>query len=365
MIGRGFFMLEIEGNALAYNKIVGRPTTDAQTVVPDQVVKEVIQTATQSSALLSKARPVPMSSKTYHQPVLASLPEADFVGGTELEDTAGSGAAEPGFDGRDANPADGLKSTSNMGWKPLSMTAEEIAVIVPIPDALVDDSAIPLWESAQPLMAEAVAKRLDEAGIFGVRVPKSWDLKGGLIGAANAYQVDASKFSDYGAAIADAGEQLGAHGVPVTGFISRPGLGWAMAKERDAVGNPIYAPATATTPATIYGLPTGETLTGSWNPARSQILAGDWSKVFVGIRQDVTFQLFREGVITDETGKVVLNLMTQDAKALRCVFRVGVTVAKPIDRAGRETLPLANIFGKPTPITLPEPSPAPTTKKAA
>ncbi|MBP0095036.1 hypothetical protein, partial [Prescottella equi] len=62
------------------------------------------------------------------------------------------------------------------------------------------------------------------------------------------------------------------------------------------------------------------------------MIAADWSKVIVGIRQDVTFDLFSEGVISDASGKVILNLMQQDSKALRVVFRVGFQVANPLTR---------------------------------
>lgn len=58
-----------------------------------------------------------MSSKTYKMPVLDMLPLAYFVNG----DT-------------------GQKQTTKMMWDKKFITAEEIAVIVPIPEAVLDDS---------------------------------------------------------------------------------------------------------------------------------------------------------------------------------------------------------------------------------
>ena len=49
----------------------------------------------------------------------------------------------------------------------------------------------------------------------------------------------------------------------------------------------------------------------------------------VGIRQDFSWKLFTEGVISDETGKVILNLMQQDSMAIRCVMRVGYQISNP------------------------------------
>ncbi|QIS21262.1 phage major capsid protein [Nocardia terpenica] len=313
---------------MAFDKIISRPGTgngslpsDRFAIVPEQVVTEVVQLATQSSAIMQRAKQIRMSSKTYTQPVLASLPEAQFINGEPTEPLAATGQDKRG-----------LKPTTSIKWEPLTMTAEEIAVIVPIPDALVDDASVPLWEQVRPLIAEAVAKKLDEAGIFGIGAPASWDKT--LLSANVADTVDASQFTDYAAAVAEAGRRLGVQGLGMTGFISEPGLQWKLATARDNVGQPLYVPPTQNGPGMLYGLPLNETGNGAWlNGATDQrIIAADWSKVYLGVRQDVTFKLFSEGVISDEQGNVLLNLMQNDAKALRCVFRVGFTVAQPISR---------------------------------
>jgi hypothetical protein len=51
--------------------------------------------------------------------------------------------------------------------------------------------------------------------------------------------------------------------------------------------------------------------------------------VIAGIRKDVTLEPFREGVITDATGKVIQNLMQQDLTAVRATFRAGYYLATP------------------------------------
>jgi hypothetical protein len=76
---------------------------------------------------------------------------------------------------------------------------------------------------------------------------------------------------------------------------------------------------------------------GAWDDDEAELLAADWKKFVVGIRQDVTYDLFSEGVISDADGKVILNLMQQDTKALRVVFRVGFQVAIPVTRIGPST----------------------------
>jgi hypothetical protein len=60
------------------------------------------------------------------------------------------------------------------------------------------------------------------------------------------------------------------------------------------------------------------------------MLAGDFSKAIIGIRQDISFKMFTEGVISDDTGAVVLNLMQQDAVAMRMVMRLAYATVNPV-----------------------------------
>ena len=77
---------------------------------------------TQSAVLSRGRRLANMSSRTYRMPVLDMLPLAYFVNG----DT-------------------GQKKTTKMAWDKKLITAEEIAVIVPIPEAVLDDSNYDIW----------------------------------------------------------------------------------------------------------------------------------------------------------------------------------------------------------------------------
>lgn len=298
-----------------FGEIQGRGDLYQPTMLPDQLVKEVIQTLPQASVVMARAKRARMSRKTLKQPVLASLPDAYWVNG----DT-------------------GLKQTTKMAWSGVSMTAEEMAVIVPIPDNLVADSDIDLWGEIKPLIVEAIGKKVDEATIFGIDKPASWPnaIIAGAIAAGNSVELGTG--ADIGVDLATLGERLALDGFAMNGFISRPGLHWSLVGLRNAQGGSIYTPALTTglngappTPG-LYGYPLNEITTGVWDPDEAVMLGADWSKIIIGVRQDITMQMFSEGVISDETGKVVLNLMQQDSKALRVVFRVGYQVANPITR---------------------------------
>jgi len=292
-----------------YANILGRADATAA-LVPDQVINEIIQEAPKSSVILDRAKTVRMSSQKAKQPVLATLPEAYWVDG----DT-------------------GLKQTTKNTWTGLTITAEELAVIVPIPDAVVDDANVPLWDQIKPLLAEAIGLKVDRAALFGEDSPTSWPT--GMIPGAIAAGNTITESDDLGVDVAAMGQQLAEQGFGITGFASKPGLQWQLVGLRSATGTPIYTPSlSAGTPAGLYGYPLNEVMNGAWDADEAVMLGADWSKFVVGIRQDITYDLFSEGVISDADGKVILNLMQQDTKALRVVFRVGFQVAKPITRVG-------------------------------
>ena len=102
-----------------YNKIIN--DTAAGALIPPEHSAEIIKEAPKSSAMLTLARKVPMSTKQKTQPVLSTLPEAYWVNGTT-----------------------GMKQTTDVGWSNMTITAEEIATLVVIPDAVIDDSDVPL-----------------------------------------------------------------------------------------------------------------------------------------------------------------------------------------------------------------------------
>ena len=54
------------------------------------------------------------------------------------------------------------------------------------------------------------------------------------------------------------------------------------------------------------------------------------SAAILAVRQDISYKILTEAVISDATGKVILNLAQQDAVAMRAVMRVAFAVANPI-----------------------------------
>lgn len=276
-------------------------------LVPTPVSAEIIQQLPQSSAVLTRARRVTMSSKTSRQPVLSVLPTAYFVSG----DT-------------------GLKQTGTQDWENLELVAEELAVIVPVPEAYLSDSQVPIWSEVQPRIAEAFGLAIDAACLFGTNLPATWsdDLLTTIIAGDN--EVTEGDNDDLAADVAEVAKLIAEDGFTVNGFISSPGLRWRLIGMRTADGIPIYAPPAGDQPGTLFGYPLNEVLNGGWDSTEATLFAGDWSKAIVGLRQDMNFKVFDQGVITDAQGAVVLNLMQQDAVAIRATMRLAWAVANPI-----------------------------------
>lgn len=287
-----------------YDSIINRDSSD-DPLVPEQISNEIIQEMPKSSAMMALATRVPLTSKTGRQPVLSALPAAYWVDG----DT-------------------GMKQTTSADWKNLTITAEELAAIVVIPDAYFDDASVPLWESIRPLLASAIGKKVDEAAMFGTDAPASWpdSIVEGAISAGN--EVVDGTGSDLGVDVASLGETMALQGFSINGFATAPGLNWRLRGVRDDQGAPLFVGDSAN--PSFYGYPHQEVTNGSWQADEATIVAADWSKVVVGVRQDITFKIFDTGVISDDEGAVVVNLMQQDAKAMRVVFRVGFQVANPV-----------------------------------
>ena len=107
--------------------------TGAESLIPVQESNEIIQGIITQSAVLQRGRKLPnMTSKQYKMPVLDMLPIAYFVNGDS-----------------------GQKKTTKMARDKKFIIAEEIAVIVPIPEAVLDDSEYDIWAETKPRIIEA------------------------------------------------------------------------------------------------------------------------------------------------------------------------------------------------------------------
>lgn len=291
---------------MPYNSLVSR--TDAASLVPEEVSSAMLANLSAQSAVLALATQIPVARNQTRFPVLTALPTAYFVSG----DT-------------------GLKQTTEAAWDNKFLYVEEIATIVPIPEAVLDDAGFDVWGSIRPLMEAAISRTLDAAVVFGTNAPATWVTEGNLVAGA----VAAGNVVARGASTAAQG---GLHGdlsdlvgtLEADGYIPNGAIGNVTVKSRlrsvrGTDGQTLALPADI--PSINYAL------AGLWptGVSAAEAVVGDFSKLVVGVRQDMTYKLITEGVITDAAGLIIYNLPQQDMVALRLVFRAGYAVSNPIN----------------------------------
>lgn len=291
----------------AVNDVIESDASD-DPLIPTPVAAEVIKELPKSSVVMAMARKRPMSTKSLRQPVLSILPEAYFVDGDQ-----------------------GLKQTTAQDWGNLTLVAEEIAVIVVIPDNYLDDAQIPIWDEVRPEIVAAFGRKIDLATLFGIDKPVTWGEAIVPHAEAAGNVVTEGDYDDLAADVANLARIMAQKGASTNGFATEPGFNWRLVGLRSADGVPIYSPLTDSAPARLYGRQVQEIDNGGWDPTQATLVAGNWSKAIVGTRTDMRFRLFTEGVISDSDGKVIVNLMQQDSVALRAVMRLGWQLANPVN----------------------------------
>lgn len=298
---------------MPFNDVATRAGTNA--LIPEEVMREIIQNVETKSVVMNYARRLPnMSRKQSRLPVLASLPQAYFVTG----DT-------------------GRKQTTTVSWDNVFVNAEELAVLVPVPNAILDDADYDIWAEVQPLVETAIGVAFDKAVLYGINAPAAWP----------ECIVEAAEAAGHEIALGQIGnlyqDLLGINGVldrverdgyNVTGHLASPGM---KARFRGLVDNdnrPIFHSTLNAMGKAEYMLD-GEPLqfptNGALDASRSFLISGDWSQLVFSIRQDLTAEVFTSGVISDDAGAVVFNAMQQDSAILRVVTRLGWALPNPIN----------------------------------
>jgi hypothetical protein len=290
-----------------YNNIID--AADAGSLIPAEQANDVVKAAVETSAALSLCRTVRMSSKTFHQPVLSAAPIGYWV-------------------------SDGLKQTSEAAWADAELTAEEVATIIPCKDEVIADSGFPIWDELREPIGAEFGRVLDNAVLGGINKPVTWPsalIPGRRGGGQRRHRRlrcrGRRNHADLGELL-DVVEADGFDASAYAAYAASRRLRGLMRKARSTTGESLGEGSTTS----VWDLPIQYATAGSFpaGPPAALALAGDYSMAVVGVRQDVTFELFREGVITDAAGAIQHNLLQEDKSAMRVVFRVGFATAVPV-----------------------------------
>ncbi len=294
--------------------------TNADALIPLEVANEIIQNIPGSSAALRLFKQLPnMSAKQQTLPIASTLPNAYFLNG----DTA-------------------LKKTSHAEWDKLTLTAEEIAVIIPIPEAVLDDAAYDIWAALKPQIVEAFGVAIDSAVFFGTNKPSTYP--DSIVDAA----ISAGNYITLGTGDDVADDIIGENGLMakveesgfrVTGFFADGTMEAKFRNLRDNNNQLLYMPSlTSEVPNTLVGRALiYDEVGGIFDTSKALMIAGDFSKAVYSIRQDLTYKVLDQAIIQNTDGTIAYNLAQQDMVALRCVMRLGVQVANPVNRRGDST----------------------------
>ena len=303
------------------------PRSGAEALMPEELSRDIIQSVPQQSAVMTLANKAPNMSRAQRRiPVLSVLPTAYFL--------------NPGPTARtDASDITRKRTTRQM-WENKYLDAEELAVIVAVPETVLADSDYDMWGEIRPKLLEAFGLAFEQAVFYGTNAPAAWpdDIVAAATAAGNVVilgtgddiyddilgedgviskvEEDGFMVNGHAAALTMRGKLRGLrddNGQPIFKALYKEGVQGATRYELD--GEPVYFPRN-----------------GSMVASLSELISGDWTQLIYAIRQDVTWKVLTEAVIQDEAGNILYNLAQQDMVGLRAVMRLAWQVPNPINR---------------------------------
>lgn len=300
-------------------------------ILPIETARQVISEMAEQSVALGLSRRLRLSTRQQRIPVTTQLAQAYWVGGSD---------------------STAHKQTDRNDWKGVYLTAEELAVLVPIPNAFLDDSGFPVWEETRPSVVEAMGTALDAAVLFGVNKPSTFPGPIYQTAHLSGNTTLSGLGVDLAQSIAFAARDLRREeGYRTTAFANQPGFQWELVGLRSTDGHPIYQQNLSGPISTgLYGFPLMEAGNGAWDSDEAVLILGDWSKSIVGVREDITFTRHTDGIITDAGGAVQFNAMQQDSTIFRAVFRVGWATANPQTRINQAASGVVTSGSQPYPF---------------
>ena len=288
---------------------------DAEAIIREQEVSTIFHDAPKQSVFMSLARKLPnMTSNQTRIRVLDFLPTAYWVNG----DT-------------------GMKQTSKQAWDNVYINAAELAVIIPIPEAVLDDAEFDIFGEITPRVNEAIGQKVDSAIIFGVNRPAEWQNDIVTLARQAGNNVAPSGSPDYYNLILGEGgviSKVEEDGYMSTGALASMGMRAKLRGIKATDGTPIFkSDMQGSTNYALDGAPMYFPQNGAFDNTIAQLIIGDFKQAVYAIRQDITVKILDQGVIQDPaTKEIAYNLAQQDMVALRVVFRMGWALPNPATR---------------------------------
>ena len=310
------------------------PVIDSS-LIPVSIAQEIIQKASEQSVVLQLGRRQPMPTAQVNVPFLKTLPASGWVNGIG-----------------------GAKPQTTVEWSSSTITTEEVAAVVAVPQASIDDAGIPIWANVQQAIVDSISYSIDAAVLFGTGAPPSFPV-GGIYGVGIAaphlkvVHTATTDPPDLAQAASAAEGDVEDWGILSTGYAADVSMKSQLRGLRDVNGQPIFVPNLgADTYNSLYGDPVYFSGTAAFDSTKCSIIAGAWDLLIVGVRQDITVDTSTEGVITDASGVVLVNAFQHDQVLMRVFMRLGYVVGQPVSRyTGQPVFPFGFAKGAPRPTS--------------
>ncbi|ALX66832.1 phage major capsid protein [Microbacterium sp. XT11] len=292
---------------------------DVATLIQEEYSNVFLDAAgdSEGSAAIRAFGTVPLGTKITNAPVLTTLPEAQWVS-------------------ESATDAAGVKPTSKAVWGNKKFVVEELAVIIPIHEDVLEDMTEDGLTNLSVLGGHAIGKKLDEAILFGVDKPTTWtdpDLLASATADGNVFQVSTTPGEDdLAGSIFQAAGAVADSGANPTSILSAPRLRFRLANLRASDGTAILSRtlgADGSFSDDIAGLSAEFVDNGAWDNALATAIVADRARVKIGQRSDIQVKFLDQATVGG------INLAERDMVALRFKARYAYALGNTITGTGK------------------------------
>jgi len=193
----------------------------------------------------------------------------------------------------------GAKTVSNETYKQVTLTAYELAVVVTITDILLEDANIEMDAHIRGEIEDAVVAALEQSYLgYYDGTPFAQTISGDCPAAHTiAFGTGDDLLVDISNALGCIEEDGFQDNI---GFAAHPTLKARLRNLRDDNGLPVFQPANAKEPATLFGYPIrfSRNMLTQDSPAGRELIVGDWNHGFEGIRGGIRYDITDKATVT-------------------------------------------------------------------
>ena len=273
-------------------------------LLPEAVATSVLSAVEEASAVLALATRRTMPAGVEYLPLQANAPKATWIE---------TGARKP---------------YQEVVWSAEKLVAREVALTTYVEDVYIDDTSFNIEAETERALGAAIARALDLAVLFGVDSPPGFPV-GGIATAPPVSGDNALAALDAALGVVEAS------GVQPTGIVSGPAIGSALrGAYLEAGALPSERPSES-----VFGIPAR--VSPIWDSSRGDAIVGAFEYLVIGVRQDITVETSRDGVLTDDSGRVIVSAFEQDVTLVRCHARFAAAIGRPVGASGDPITPFA------------------------